>query len=172
MTSYLLRITSHLLLTMSTTDSTSISTPAAIHASLPLAARFSVYTLLIAALSVMLPDIVRHCGVTFFYENGTLEWFQFSLLATNVLLFALSALCLPTYRQLAIILGCVTTFAATREVDRVLNRLLPVVGWKIGGLFLVVAAWLLLRHHRIVHCCRRSRHSCARQPSRCSGPVL
>lgn len=133
---------------MSTTDSTSISTPAAIHASLPLAARFSVYTLLIAALSVMLPDIVRHCGVTFFYENGTLEWFQFSLLATNVLLFALSALCLPTYRQLAIILGCVTTFAATREVDRVLNRLLPVVGWKIGGLFLVVAAWLLLRHHR------------------------
>ena len=135
---------------MSTNDptSTSVFTSATVRASLPLALRFAVYTLLVAALSVMLPDIVRHHGVEFFYENGSLEWFQFGLLTTNILLFTLSALCLPKHRQLALLLGCVTAFAATREVDRVLNRLLPVVGWKIGGVFLVVAAWLLVRHHR------------------------
>jgi len=120
---------------MSTNDptSTSVFTSATVRASLPLALRFAVYTLLVAALSVMLPDIVRHHGVEFFYENGSLEWFQFGLLTTNILLFTLSALCLPKHRQLALLLGCVTAFAATREVDRVLNRLLPVVGWKIGG---------------------------------------
>ena len=121
-----------------------------VRASLPLAARYSVYTLLIAALSVMLPDIVRHQGVAFFYENGTIEWLQFSLLGASVLLFALGALCLPAHRRLAALLGCVAAFAATREMDRVLGRLLPVVSWKIGGLFLVAAGWLLLRHGRVL----------------------
>jgi len=135
---------------MSTTDSTSTftSTSAAIRSSLPLALRFSAYTFVIAALSVMLPDIVRHHGVAFFHENGPLEWFQLSLLAISTMLFALAALCLPTHRQLALLLGCVMAFAAIREMDRVLDNLLPVVGWKIGGLFLVAAAWLLLRHYR------------------------
>jgi len=121
-----------------------------VRASLPLAARYSVYTLLIAALSGMLPDIVRHQGVAFFYENGTIEWLQFSLLGASVLLFALGALCLPAHRRLAALLGCVAAFAATREMDRVLGRLLPVVSWKIGGLFLVAAGWLLLRHGRVL----------------------
>jgi len=121
-----------------------------VRSSLPLAARYSVYTLLIAALSVMLPDIVRHQGVAFFYENGTIEWLQFSLLGASVLLFALGALCLPAHRRLAALLGCVAAFAATREMDRVLGRLLPVVSWKIGGLFLVAAGWLLLRHGRVL----------------------
>jgi hypothetical protein len=121
-----------------------------VRASLPLAARYSVYTLLIAALSVMLPDIVRHQGVAFFYENGTIEWLQFSLLGASVLFFALGALCLPAHRRLAALLGCVAAFAATREMDRVLGRLLPVVSWKIGGLFLVAAGWLLLRHGRVL----------------------
>jgi len=121
-----------------------------VRSSLPLAARFSVYTLLIAALSIMLPDIVRHQGVAFFYENGTIEWLQFSLLGASVLFFALGALCLPAHRRLAALLGCVAAFAATREMDRVLGRLLPVVSWKIGGLFLVAAGWLLLRHGRVL----------------------
>ncbi len=64
-----------------------------VRASLPLAARFSVYTLLIAALSIMLPAVVRQQGVAFFYENGALEWCQFSLLGICVLLFAGGALC-------------------------------------------------------------------------------
>jgi len=121
-----------------------------VRSSVPQAVRFAVYTLVIASLSIMLPDIVRHQGVAFFYENGTLEWIQFSLLASSVLLFALGALCLPQHRQLALLLGCVTAFAATREMDRVLGRLLPIVGWKIGGLFLVAAGWLLLRHYRVL----------------------
>jgi len=121
-----------------------------VRASLPLAARFSVYTLLIAALSIMLPAVVRQQGVAFFYENGALEWCQFGLLGICVLLFAGGALCLPAHRQLAALLGCVTAFAAMREMDRVLGRLLPVVSWKIGGLFLAAAAWLLLRHGRVL----------------------
>ncbi len=134
---------------MSTNDptSTSVFTSATVRASLPLALRFAVYTLLVAALSVMLPDIVRHHGVEFFYENGSLEWFQFGLLTTNILLFTLSALCLPKHRQLALLLGCVTAFAATRGGSCAEP---PVTGRGLEdrGVFLVVAAWLLVRHHR------------------------
>ena len=40
-------------------------------------------SMLIAALSIMLPAVVRQQGVAFFCENGTIEWLQFSLLGAS-----------------------------------------------------------------------------------------
>ncbi|MDD2461323.1 MAG: hypothetical protein PHT98_09630, partial [Kiritimatiellae bacterium] len=62
-TYYLLLITySFFLITFSLMSAPPLIAPV-VRSSLPLAARFSVYTLLIAALSIMLPAIVRQQGV-------------------------------------------------------------------------------------------------------------
>jgi hypothetical protein len=129
---------------MSEKDATHVS----FQACLPLAARFAAYTFMVAGLSIMLPTVVKRQGVSFFYENGAIEWCQFFLLAVSSLLFAAGAWRLTSSRQLLALLASVSAFAATRELDRVLGKLIPVVSWKIGGLFLVGATWLVVRRWR------------------------
>lgn len=101
--------------------------------------RFTIYTLLILAFTRSLTILSRHEDWRIFKENGFVEWFQFGLLVAASAVFIVGSLRLSAFRELLLLLACVSTFAAIRELDNVLNRLLPWIGWKIGFALLLYA---------------------------------
>lgn len=104
------------------------------------AVRFAGYTLVIIGFALWLPRIIDHAGVSFFYEDGPLEWVQFALLAGAGAMCAAAACAAPHFRTLAVVLASVSAFAAVRELDSLLDRVIPWIGWKIGFVLLLYAA--------------------------------
>lgn len=112
-----------------------------------LAARMALYTLAIFALMFSLPHIFARGGFALFVENGVVEWFQFVLLTSITMMLLVAIIWSRTFRQILLVLFCLTAFATVRELDAILDRIVPYVGWKLAAavpaaLFVyVVAGW-------------------------------
>ncbi len=83
-----------------------------------------------------------------FHEGGPVENLQLAELLLAGGLFALAGLRRKEFSLVAWLLGGICLFAACRELDNLLDRLLPVVSWKAGLLFVLVPAALALRRRR------------------------
>lgn len=105
-------------------------------------ARFLGYTLALFACAASLPAVVRTYGIAFFAENGPLEWLQLGLLLGAACAYGAAAVFRREERRLYALLVCVVVFAAVRELDRILDAVLPFFGWKIGFAALAVGALL------------------------------
>lgn len=95
-------------------------------------ARFIIYTLVVFGLTVSLPVIIGYGDIIVFSENGPIEWLQFALIAVSaaILLFSSGAkVC--GFRELFYILALLAMLAAIRELDLILDRLIPVAGWRL-----------------------------------------
>jgi hypothetical protein len=108
------------------------------------ALRFTVYTLVITGTILVMHAAVRCNGSKFFYENNLLEWMQFTVLLAVCLLFAWGSCNAYGLRRFLILMSMLAAFAATRELDSLLNRLMPVLSWKIGAVFLIYGMWQLI----------------------------
>jgi hypothetical protein len=112
------------------------------------ALRFGLYTLVVAAFLSALPLLARRDGDALpgaFLEGGPLEWTQFGLLVLAGAILVRGALVDERSREAAQMLALLIAFAAVRELDGLLDGLLPWPGWKLGFVLLVPAVWLARR---------------------------
>jgi len=98
---------------------------------MPILLRFTAYTVALFVFTAALPLLVRG-DIVLFKENGPIEWFQFGLLVVATAVFVRGALSMPDFRKLFFLLAAISAFAAIRELDVFLHRMIPGIGWKIG----------------------------------------
>jgi hypothetical protein len=101
--------------------------------------RFFLYSLAILVIMLSIPAFIQKGGIGAVKENGPIEWLQFGLLAGACLVFAGESLRNRPFRSLVCVMACLTAFAALRELDSVLLRLIPGLGYKVGFLFIIGA---------------------------------
>lgn len=101
--------------------------------------RYSIYTVGIILIAIALPWLAQYRDAAAFKENGAVEWLQLGfLLAIATMYFREKTLC-PQFRHLSVVLGCVSAFAAVREMDANLDVIIPWLGWKVGYLLIIYA---------------------------------
>jgi hypothetical protein len=130
---------------------------------LPVAARFAAYSLAVCLSVSSLTFLSRHDGIdvtSVFRENGPIEWTQFGLLVIAAALLVVGALVNAEFRETFLLLAAVTAFAAVRELDGLLDALIPWIGWKVGFVFALLAA-LQVRARRIELASQASRFVCS-----------
>lgn len=66
-----------------------------------------------------------------FSENGPIEWMQFALLASSALTMLIAVLVFAELRRLFCLLLACTLLAMARELDKILDAVLPIFGWQI-----------------------------------------
>jgi len=106
--------------------------------------RIVLYTVLIFVFMLSLKWILLSWGDTLFEEHGPLQWIQFVVLFIAALMMAIGARRLPSYRELLWVLACMLAFAAVREQDDLLDKTIPFLGWKVAGIFVVLAFGVML----------------------------
>ena len=97
----------------------------------------------------LLWQLAFHWQAETFHEGGPVENLQLAELLLAGGLFALVALRRREFNLVAWLLGGCCLFAACRELDNLFDRLLPVVSWKIGGLFALAPAALAIRRRKV-----------------------
>lgn len=105
-------------------------------------ARFTGYTLAVFGLTLSLPLVIGHGDIIIFKENGPIEWFQCVVLAASSAVFVFGGYRLPDLREVFTLLALISVFAAIRELDGFLDRMVPWAGWKVGFLALLFAVGL------------------------------
>ncbi len=115
---------------------------------LGLLCRYGVYAAVIVLTLLLLRHHGRHGYACLFREHGPVETAQQYVLLATGLALTLSAWRHPACRQLSFLLATLVLLAAVRELDLVLDRNIPVLGWKIGYLAPLWAAVGLCRPPR------------------------
>ena len=112
--------------------------------------RFSLYTVAILCFAVSLPWLARIGDAAAFKENGVIEWLQFVLLIAVSWIFNRNARFSHKFHHAFSILAFLAAFAAVREMDGNLDVALPLIGWKIGYVFVAYAAYTFYKNPGIV----------------------
>jgi len=94
--------------------------------------RFLIYTVAITTFCMQLPSTIADGDMQEFTENRWVEWLQFALVVGSVGLFTVRARLVPGARELLMLLAGLYALAAVRELDDLLDSLVPYLGWKIG----------------------------------------
>lgn len=115
----------------------------------PTAARVALYTGAILALLAVMPAVVGQAGARVFTDGGPVEITQVILLGLITAAHAAAAWKAPAFRAVFTINAGLTAFAVVRELDHALDPIVPVLGWKIGYVVLMIAAFLVLRHPEV-----------------------
>lgn len=69
-------------------------------------------------------------------ENGLVEWLQITCLITECSILVIAAMGNFVFRELALLLAFFSAFAATRELDAILDVMVLWFGWKTVYVFL------------------------------------
>ncbi|MBS3921092.1 MAG: hypothetical protein KG012_19640 [Deltaproteobacteria bacterium] len=95
--------------------------------------------------------IVGKGDIVIFKENGPIENIQFALIVGTAVLFCAGAVKIAECREISLILALFAGCAAVRELDSVLNNLIPGMGWKLRAILFgvcgVTFGWR--RRHRL-----------------------
>jgi len=83
-----------------------------------------------------------------FHEGGPVENLQLAELLLAGALFGLASLRRKEFGLVAWLLGGLCLFAVCRELDNTLDKLIPVVSWRGGFLFVAAPLAWALRHRR------------------------
>ena len=98
----------------------------------------------------MLPLLAEFKSAAAFKENGLVEWLQIAALVGTAFVFARAARTTYVGNLAFVILASFATFATTRELDAIIDPLLPVLGWKAGYAFVLFAGYLYYQNKRVV----------------------
>jgi hypothetical protein len=116
----------------------------------PVMIRFTVYTLVIFAVAASLPLVIHHGDIALFREGGLVEWLQVGLLVGACGVFLAGAWKIARFRDLFLVLAAVAALAVFREMDTLLDKLIPWLGWKIGTVTIPLAGALVYAHRHQV----------------------
>jgi hypothetical protein len=119
-----------------------IATEMFTESSMPIVLRFTLYTLVIFSFTASAPLIIQYGGIIVFKENGPIEWLQFGLLVGTSAIFLAGSFVVPVFRQLFLLLASVSAFGVVRELDVLLDDMIPWIGWKIGLVIVLYAVGL------------------------------
>jgi len=109
---------------------------------MPIATRFAAYTIVMFFVKASLIILLQDGDITIFKENGPVEWLQFGLLFGASSLFLSGSSVIPAFRENLLLLASLSGFATVRELDTLLDALIPWIGWKIGFAIILYAVWL------------------------------
>lgn len=115
---------------------------------LPMALRYAAYTILIFAATISLPTFLEDGNIGAFKEGSWVEWFQLMLLGATSSLYFYEAFFSNPHQTIFHFLGCLSAFAAIREMDAFLDRVIPLIGWKIGFVFILYALFSAYAHRK------------------------
>ena len=110
--------------------------------------RYFTYTVAILGSLATLPFLLRARGLALFQENGPIEWLQFSILIATSLMLTYGAIVEKPMRGLFSVLGAICSIAAMRELDNILDKAIPVLGWRAPGLVILGVIVFMVYHHR------------------------
>jgi len=116
---------------------------------LSMALRYAAYTILIFAVTISLPEFLQDESIGVFKEGGAVQWCQFMLLVATSGLYFYEAFFSHHHQTIFHFLGCLSAFAAIRELDAFLDRVIPLMGWKIGFLVILYALFSAYAHRKI-----------------------
>ena len=113
--------------------------------------RFVLYTVAITTFCMLLPSIVADGNIRGFTENRWVEWLQFALVFGSAGLLVDGARRVPESRELLMLIAGFYGLAAFRELDALLDELVPLLGWKIGPTVLLplIAGLAIARARRV-----------------------
>ncbi|MDT8408942.1 MAG: hypothetical protein RQ741_05030 [Wenzhouxiangellaceae bacterium] len=112
--------------------------------------RYFAYTLFAFILMKLLGVLLQNGNYAWLFEHQPIEWLHFSLLLASVIvLWPGRGPGNDRYRVVATVLLSLAAFASLRELDLLLDRLIPVLGWKIAFVLPVFAIAYATVHRRI-----------------------
>lgn len=118
--------------------------PTSAFAPLAVIVRYGIYSLAFFLFFLCIPYWSTNQAALFFKENGTFEWLQFSMLCLSSSILLTVARLRSASGLLCLMMASVTALAACRELDKVLDSLIPILGWKVAFAFPLMAllvAW-------------------------------
>lgn len=101
--------------------------------------RYVIYTVLIFAFGTILPTLAEKGDIRLFKEGGLFEWCQFMILTLLCIIFLLAGCNIKRRRELLFVLAMISGMAMIRELDSLLDDIIPVIGWKLP--MTVLVAW-------------------------------
>lgn len=107
--------------------------------------RLATYTVVLFTVLWSFTSGMQYWGPHFFAEQQLLQRLQFGLLILALIFMIHAARRYRAYRELFAIMTCLIAFAALREQDDALDALIPVLGWKIAGVFILLFLYALFR---------------------------
>jgi len=110
------------------------------------ALRFSVFTVMIFALILLIWWLARSRGEELFSEGGLLEWIQFGILLATVAVFVCAGRFIRDFRELFFLLAALPCMAAVRELDADFDRWLGAFGWQLP--FYLILLWAAIHGMR------------------------
>jgi putative effector of murein hydrolase LrgA (UPF0299 family) len=112
--------------------------------------RYLIYTGIMLAGLAALPTVLQPDDLELFRENGPIEWLQLGAIVFAALILGAGALVEPEMRGMFGLLSCVASIAAVRELDKILDALLP-GGWQgpMAGLVLLFSC-LYYRYRKTI----------------------
>lgn len=108
--------------------------------------RYVVYTVVILGFTASLPLIARRDeGLHSFRDGGVVEWVQVVMLGVIGGVLIAAGVRTRAFREVFVLLASAALFAAVRELDYLLDVLVPLIGWKIGYAIPIAAFGFALR---------------------------
>ena len=113
--------------------------------------RFVLYTVAITTFCMLLPSTIADGNMQEFTENRWVEWLQFALVVGSAGLLVDGARRVPESRELLVLIAGFYGLAAFRELDALLEAVVPLLGWKLGPTLLLplMLALLIVRTRRV-----------------------
>mgnify|MGYP006916023687 CR=1 FL=1 len=91
------------------------------------------------AFVLLINVIAKHYKSATFEEHGIIENMQLSFLLSAGIVFFINTLHNKTMRSISFILASFCFFATCRELDSFFDKLIPVISWKFGYFFPLLA---------------------------------
>jgi len=129
------------------TPHTQQNVPSLPHSAVALAVRLALYTGVLLAAYALLPGIIQDGNIARFKEGGPIERLQLALLAVTACMFIAGSWAFRPLRQWFAVLAALSLVGCSRELDRLLDDHLPVVGWQLPAVAaLAVGIAVIWRH--------------------------
>ena len=124
-----------------------------INGALAVGIRQMVYMVAYVCVMLLQHIAANHWHEDTYAENGLVENMQFAFLVAACVVFLSHALILKGDRTIQFVLSGLCALGACREMDRVLDALIPVLSWKVGILFVIVPlVFALMRRNEALEC--------------------
>lgn len=108
--------------------------------------RFIIYWGLVLAFIFGIYGLAKIYGADTFEENGVIENIQLAFLIISCVSFLILIGSNVSFRTVLLLLASCCLLATCRELDKVLDKIVPIVHWKFGWLFPAAAFYYAVKH--------------------------
>ncbi len=111
--------------------------------------RFAIYIFLLLTIVVLLLLLSKSKGVTVFAEDRLIENSQLGIILASGFTVFIGALYFSNIQKLSCLLVILFSLASIRELDLLMDKMIPVMGWKLPGICIAVYGLFFWLQNRI-----------------------